>query len=226
MIEASARTFVRAKPLRDFTLPTTSFVSGKRISRLLRETFGDRQIEDLPIPFACVSCDLSDAQAAYHATGPLWEALRATVAIPAVVAPTVRGGHVHVDGGAIDNMPVGYMRRQGVKRVIAVDVSPLDSFASDLADTDSLARPPIFLRRRGRGPRPPSLVSILQRSGQVSTMALQRQAQVEADRTIHLHLEGVRMLNFSRLEEIADLGYRAARHQVAEWAEFAGGIPG
>jgi NTE family protein len=225
MVEAARRTFVQSKPLRDFTLPVISFVSGKRISRLLRETFGDRLIEDLPLPFLCVSCDLSDAQAAYHRTGSLWEALRATVAIPAVISPTVRGGHVHVDGGAIDNMPVEYVRRLGVGRIIAVDVSPLDSFASNLADTDSLMRSSWLFGGRLDGPRPPSLISILRRSGSVSSMALQRQAQVEADRSVDLHLEGVRMLDFSRLEEIADLGYQAAREQIAEWPEFAGGDP-
>ena len=153
MVDAVNRTFVRSKPLRDFTIPLVSFVSGKRISRLLHETLGDRRIEDLPIPFMCVSCNLSKAEAAYHTRGPLWRALRATIAIPAVIAPTVSEGDVHVDGGAIDNMPVRAMRELGVRTVIAVDVSPLDRFASNLPDTDSLLRPPIFADLlRGRSP--------------------------------------------------------------------------
>ena len=57
-------------------------------------------------------------------------------------------------------------------------------------------------------------------------MALQRQAQVAADRTIELHLEGVRMLDFSRLEEIADLGYQAACEQIADWPDLTGSPPG
>lgn len=221
MVAAATRTFVQSSPLRDLTIPLVSFVSGKRISRLLHETFGDRQIEDLPIPFMCVSCNLSKARADYHTRGPLWQALRATVAIPAVIAPTVRGGDLHVDGGAIDNMPVDAMRRSGVRTVIAVDVSPLDKFASNLPDTDSLGRPSLFrslLRRhKDEAVKTPGLVSILRRSGSVSTMALQRKAGSEADHTISLQLEGVRMLDWQRLNEIADLGYEATRTQMAQW---------
>ena len=226
MVDAARRTFVESKPLRDFTLPVVSFVSGKRISRLLHETLGDRQVEDLPIPFMCVSCNLSRAQAAYHTRGSLWRALRATVAIPGVIAPTVRDGDLHVDGSAIDNMPVAAMRRAGVKTVIAVDVSPLDTFASNLPDTDSLVRPSIFrqmLRRRKPGEsKVPSLLSILRRSGSVSTLALQRMAYTDADRSIMIQFDGVRTLDWQRMEEIAQLGYESARKQIANWQDTTG----
>ena len=55
LTERFRRAFVEAKPLRDYTLPLVSLVSGRRVTRMLRHAFGDLTIEDLPLDFFCVS---------------------------------------------------------------------------------------------------------------------------------------------------------------------------
>ena len=82
------RCFVGTNPLSQLTLPVVSSKSGAEIGRLLRETFGEREIEDLVLPYFCVSADLTEGRAAVHRSGPVWQWLRASVAIPGVLPVT------------------------------------------------------------------------------------------------------------------------------------------
>ena len=62
MFENYRRSFVLGKPLRDYTFPFVALVSGRRVSRLLREEFGPRDISDLALPYFCVTANLTAGQ--------------------------------------------------------------------------------------------------------------------------------------------------------------------
>ena len=64
--------------LSDYTLPFVSMVRGRRFDRYLQTLFGDTNIEDLRIPYFCVSSNLTRADMVVHRTGPLWRATRAS----------------------------------------------------------------------------------------------------------------------------------------------------
>jgi predicted acylesterase/phospholipase RssA len=93
--------------------------------RLLHELFGQTHIEDLRLPFWCLSSNLTRAEKIVHRGGPLAAALRASCALPGVLPPVLIDGDVVVDGGLIDTVPVSTMNEvlddSGV--TIAVDVS-------------------------------------------------------------------------------------------------------
>ena len=99
-------------PLSDFTLPLIALVRGKKVSARLRENFGDVPIEELPMPFFCVSSDLTTGRIHDHRDGMLWRALRASVALPGILPPVTHHGHLLVDGGVMNNLPVDVMREQ------------------------------------------------------------------------------------------------------------------
>ena len=119
LAERFRRSFVTANPLSDYTLPFVSLFGGRRVTTLLRTAFGDKDIEDLVLPFYCVTANLTTANADTHTTGKLWRWLRASVSLPGVLPPFNDAGQVHVDGGVIDNLPVRVMRRQGRGLTIA-----------------------------------------------------------------------------------------------------------
>ena len=121
LVERFRRCFVDTNPLSDFTLPVVSLVSGRKVGMLLRRELGDLDIEDLPLPFFCVSSNLTTGRIAVHQRGPLWRWLRASVAIPGVLPPVFQGGEVFVDGGSMNNLPVDVMRASGRGAVIGVD---------------------------------------------------------------------------------------------------------
>lgn len=63
--------FVDGHPLRDMTVLLIALTRGARCTRLLRAAFGDRVIEDLALPYYCVSSNLSRGSADVHTRGPL-----------------------------------------------------------------------------------------------------------------------------------------------------------
>ena len=107
------------------TLPLVAWSSGRRADRLLAEHLGPEPIEDLPLRFFCVSANLTLAEEVIHERGPLWPGVRASLSLPGLFPPVYAAGDLLIDGGALDNVPVGVMRgRIGNGHIVAVDVSP------------------------------------------------------------------------------------------------------
>jgi predicted acylesterase/phospholipase RssA/CRP-like cAMP-binding protein len=106
------------------TLPLIAFSAGRRVDQILAEHLTSVPIEDLPLGFFCVSASLTRAEAVIHERGPLWTAVRASLALPGIYPPVYADGDLLIDGGAVDNLPVDVMRdRVGAGSIIAVDVA-------------------------------------------------------------------------------------------------------
>jgi hypothetical protein len=72
---------------RDYTLPILSLLHFKRLHKVTHDLLGDELIEDLPIPFFCISADLSENRLVVHDRGPLWRSIRASVSLPGIGPP-------------------------------------------------------------------------------------------------------------------------------------------
>ena len=97
------------------------FVKGERVTRLLKSLTKNKNIEDLPVRYACVACDLSTGKTVLFDRGPLWQAIRSSIAIPMVFQPVHLGNKVLVDGGVLCRVPVSQARSLGADIVIAID---------------------------------------------------------------------------------------------------------
>ncbi|RZA29793.1 MAG: serine protease [Lysobacteraceae bacterium] len=95
---------------------------GDALVRAMREVVGDPLIEDLPIDFTAVAVDLERQREVWLRSGPLWEALRASFAIPGVFTPAVVHGRALVDGGLLAPLPIAATRLSDAHRLIAVDM--------------------------------------------------------------------------------------------------------
>jgi NTE family protein len=212
MLERFARAFVSSNPLSDFTLPLVSLVAGREVGRRLRAEFGDVSIEDLPLPFYCVSANLSAGRAQVHDSGPLWHALRASVAIPGVLPPVISRGEVLVDGGTMNNLPVDVMRAQGRGPVIGVDVGADRAFTSDLDEVDLPRLWDCWRQRRRR----PGILQILWRAGMVNSAQDSATQRDLADLLLRPPLESVDLLDWRAFGRAIDIGYRAAVEALAD----------
>ena len=94
---------------RSFTLPRVSIFDGKSFTDSLCEVFDNTMIEDLWLPFFCISCNLANFSEEVHRSGLLWEKTRASSSIPGLIPPTVIQGEIHFDGGLLNNFPVDVM---------------------------------------------------------------------------------------------------------------------
>ncbi|MGE5501235.1 MAG: patatin-like phospholipase family protein, partial [Ignavibacteriales bacterium] len=85
--------FVDSSPIADIAIPPLLAMTGGRIvAQRLEEHFGDVQIEDLPLPFFCVSSNLTTGAYHLHRRGSLCRALRASIALPGVLPPMTEDG--------------------------------------------------------------------------------------------------------------------------------------
>ena len=106
-------------------MPVVSFFASGKVTQVLQRIYGDTQIEDLWMPCFCVSSNLTHAVAMVHRRGPLWQAVRASMAIPGVFSPILAEGDLLVDGCVLNNLPIDVMQRLNHDGpIIAVNVFP------------------------------------------------------------------------------------------------------
>ena len=218
MQEKFRRCFYDTNPLSDYTLPLIALVAGRKAARLLRETFGEREIEDLVLPYFCVSANLTEGKVAVHRQGSLWQWLRASIAIPGILPPVFAGGQVFVDGGVIDNLPVASMRGLHQGEVIAVDIGGDHAVASML---DEFQLPPLprlvveWFRMRRR----PSLAQILLRAGMVNSASAAIEARAQSSLLLTPPLDDIGLLEWNAFFRASDRGYQYTRRIVGGGAD-------
>lgn len=205
--------FVEDDPLSDFTLPLVAMHSGHKVSQVLKRTYGEGDIEDLPLPFFCVSTDLSEGVLHVHERGPLWIALRATSAIPGVVPPVFHERRVLVDGGVMDNLPVEAMRHRLAGDIIAVDVGGNYRIDTDLEET---ALPPWWqqIALQWRDKRYPGIGRILWRAGMVNSAATVARQRRQSSLLLTPDLAEIDLLGWSQFDRAIELGYQDAMQRL------------
>src|SRR5262245_28690695 len=126
-------------------LPSGAVYGQKVMAALKRYTLHTIDIEsfdDLAIPFRAVATDIVTARPVVLDRGALAEAMYASMAIPALIAPVRVDGKLLVDGGVSNNLPIDVALTLNPDVIVAVDIStPLlaeDAFTSLLAVTDQL----------------------------------------------------------------------------------------
>ena len=120
-----ARGLQRGDVLRllDFAFGYPGLIRGERVIGALRELVGEHLIEELPIPYVAVATDLVRQREVWLTRGKLFDAIRASIAIPMVFTPHVLDGRELVDGGLLSPVPIAATRAMRADRVIAVDVN-------------------------------------------------------------------------------------------------------
>lgn len=211
LAERFRRAFVNTNPLSDYTLPLISLFAGRRVTRLLRMAFGEKEIEDLILPFYCVTANLTTSNADVHTVGKLWRWLRASVAIPGVIPPFNEAGEVHVDGGVINNFPVREMRRLGRGVTIGVDIDTGGALAAGAGVMEPWSGWQFFRRliwKRNETLPIPSIVRILLRSALVASTARAQEDRQAADLLIVPPMNHIDLLDWTSFDAAIELGYR------------------
>lgn len=108
--------------LLDPGMPHAGLLRGGRLVDAMREVVGDPPIESLPLTFTAVAVDLQRQRVVWLRSGPLWDALRASFAIPGLFTPHEVDGRLLVDGGLLAPLPITATRLSGAHRLVAVDM--------------------------------------------------------------------------------------------------------
>jgi NTE family protein len=114
------RTILR---LLDPSITAAGVMRAEKILEAVRDILGPVTIEELPIPYTAVATDLLAGKSVWFQHGPLDEAIRASIAIPGVIAPHEVGGRLLADGGILDPLPMAPLAAVNADLTIAVGVS-------------------------------------------------------------------------------------------------------
>ncbi|MGE3843047.1 MAG: cyclic nucleotide-binding and patatin-like phospholipase domain-containing protein [Vicinamibacterales bacterium] len=221
---ASEMTAGLADSFDDMTIPFLSFKRGGKYSRLVRRFFDDVRIEDLWLPFFCVSANLNRAELKVHTAGPLADAVLASTRAPGIFPPVVLDGELHVDGGVINNVPVDVMRAfSGDGIVIGVDVSPphelnlVADYGEDVSGWKAFWQR--FNPKRHKRIYRPSLLLVLMRVIEFGGISYRRQKAELADVYISPDVLMFKRNDFHASAHIAQAGYAATRETLTMWLQ-------
>ncbi|MEN8215605.1 MAG: patatin-like phospholipase family protein [Pseudomonadota bacterium] len=177
---------------KDYHLGTSSgVVGGQNLFLALKRLTRGIQMDDfskLPIPFKAIAVDVNTAETYWLEKGDLALALRASMAVPLAFAPVEIDGHLLVDGGILNNLPVDVVRAMGADIVIAVNISaPLEEIKSNS-----------------------SFITMAAQSLDVALVQNTRRALENADLIITPNLESYGAADFNKGSEMIAKGYEAA----------------
>ncbi|MBI5462864.1 MAG: patatin-like phospholipase RssA [Gammaproteobacteria bacterium] len=214
-------------------------ISGKRLFQYFETQLPDRDIQDLQRPFGTVATELASGQEVWFRDGPMYRAVRASVALPGLMTPVKVDEQWLVDGGLVNPVPVSLCRALGAERVIAVDLNAdlLSHRAADMQTAYGNHRLDKALNRLQELPwlsllgeglltktqqwvndfkrdseALPSLVDVLTQSVYIMQMRITRarMAGDPPDILLAPKLGHIRLVEFHRAAEAIEAGYRCA----------------
>ncbi|MGB7500939.1 MAG: patatin-like phospholipase RssA [Azonexus sp.] len=208
----------------DVTLAAGGLIKGEKLLGYTSRLFLDETFADLEKPFACVATDLASGREVWLKEGRVIDAVRASVALPGLLAPHLLDGRYLVDGGLVNPVPVSLCRALGADLVIAVDLG-MDTVSLRPRRAEASSPVPAWRQTMGRwlgresnGEEVfrPSLADVVTNSiaimqGRISRSRL---AGEPADVLIAPRLGQLGLLDFHRGDEAIAAGRMAAEHML------------
>jgi NTE family protein len=146
---AEAVTWRDIVKLLDVSLTGGGLIDGKLVVKFLRKLGIEGAIEGYAIPFAAIATELVTGREVWLQSGPIHEAIRASITIPGILSPPKVGGKWLLDGGLVNPVPVSVCRALGADIIIAVNLNgyQLGRRFDSGVDEDAEPAPPPFLGR-------------------------------------------------------------------------------
>jgi NTE family protein len=215
----------------DWTLSGGGLIKGERIIDTLRELIGDASIEDLPLTFTAVATDLDREREVWLTRGSLFDAIRASIAIPTLFRPFMLGERRLIDGGLLNPVPVTPLIRETADYIFAVSVdgppavTTPEEIAAPEAETSNGYRSRIgdfigkLIPHSADKPREPGMLELLTQSMDLmqANLSRLRLAAYEPDLLIRLPRNVANIYEFYRARELIELGRMQTRRMLSGW---------
>ncbi|HEX8778432.1 MAG TPA: patatin-like phospholipase family protein [Rhodanobacter sp.] len=220
----------------DWTFSGGGLIKGEKIIGTLRELIGDALIEELPLAFTAVATDIDREREVWLSRGPLFDAIRASIAIPTVFRPHHIDGRRLVDGAMLSPVPVTPLIREPADYLIAVSVDGAATEPAPPTAGEEIVEAPGYRQRIGafidrlmpRGGagdavREPGALELLTQAMDLmqANVSRLRLAAYEPDLLIQLPRNMANPYEFYRARELIELGRNQARESLARWPRAA-----
>ncbi len=207
-LHIARETFVRNNYLNDYVFPSVALIRGRKFTRRLHEIFDDRRIEELRMPYYCVSTNLTRGTAMIHDQGPLYLWVATSMAVPGVAPPVVYRGELLADGAVINSLPTDVMQRLERGPIIASDVSTEGGISAPGIEGPD---PEGLFKMHGERPR---LFSIIHRTATLTSESGIAARAALADLYLRMPVAKVALFDWKRFDEVVEYGYQYAMEQL------------
>lgn len=182
-------------------------VQGQRLLPVLQRLYENAppspaDFNTFRVPLRVVAADIETGEAVVVSKGDVATAVRASMSVPGVFAPVEMDGHLLVDGGIVNNLPMDVVRGMGADRLIVVELN------ADLQKRDTLTSP---LSIGGQ------IISLLL----AQNSAIQKKTLTKRDVLIEPDLTGYSAVDFAKAKELIALGEAAARNALPKLKHLA-----
>jgi len=203
----------------DFSFNWSSLFKGERIFQVLRELVGDSCIEDLPKGFTAVATAIDEQREVWFNKGSLFQAIRASSAVPGVFAPVRIGDRILVDGGLVNPIPIAPTLNDDTDLTIAVNLSALEECHNEPTPQEEPAAKEGFLATISEtledllgnddAEETPDAAELLTSSIDVMQGAIARLklAAYTPDKVVDIPRDACTFFEFHRAAEMSELGY-------------------
>ena len=215
-INSLSAVFANKRALYDYTLPLASLMKSAKLTRFCHAVYQETRIEDLWIPFFCVSSNLADGKEVIHDRGPLWRVVRSTISLPGIFSPVpTPSGQLLIDGAVLNTFPVDVMQEQldGKGSIIGVNVSQIVEFREYYNYGTSLSGWHALMSRINpftKKIRIPRLVETLLRSTDIKSIIRLNETKAMLDVLIEPNVSEIPLMEFKSYKRISEIGYNEA----------------
>jgi NTE family protein len=210
--------------LLDFTLPLQGFIKGNKLYGFLKKYLGNMTFYDVRIPLKIVASDVKRRESLVLERGSLVDAIMASCSMPGIFMPFKMKGQMLFDGGVLSPLPTEPLIEMGVKRIIAVNVTPsrddikrqYEEAKDDINDdtTTVHAREWFDLKRYFQEKFKTNILDFIFSSFEImQSEVAQKEAQL-ADVVLHPNLAGLHWLALHKSDAFAKRGEEEARRHI------------
>jgi NTE family protein len=216
-----------------FSFSGGGLIKGEKIFGTLLDLIGDITIEELPIAYTAVATDIEREREVWLTRGSLFEAVRASIAIPTLFRPHTIDGRVLVDGALLNPVPVTPLIRDRADYLVAISIDgPAESAAPEELPAPEKPRPRGFGRlleklRPGNGnakadlekPTEPGAIALLNQSMDLmqANLSRLRLAAYQPDLLVQMARNVSSIYEFYRARELIELGRERTRAALETW---------
>jgi NTE family protein len=181
------------------TLLKTGLLSNNKLADIIEDVLGRKNIEDLDIPMAIVTVDLTNGEKYVFKEGPVSVAVTASSCVPGIFSPVEYDGRMFVDGGVLENVPVSPLESMNADHYIAVDLNKSDEY------------------------RPPeNIFEVIYNALNILLLNTTQLQTREADFVICPRIAEFSLTRIGNVDELIQRGYEAAAAEIPKIKEAAG----
>lgn len=183
--------------------PRSGLVRGNKTLEYFRKILRNKHFEDLDIPLTVVTCDVITGEEVQFSSGPIAEAVRASISMIGIFEPPKIGDHFLVDGGTVNPVPTSVLQAKNANIIVASSVIP--GLSERMHRKEQL--------KTGKAP---NVFAILTGALEIMESEIIRSRVEATDVMIQPDVAQFTITDFDRVEEIIQVGREAAQHAIPQ----------